>query len=224
MNEIDESQRPATEDEQPLDPHAAAALFEETTRQAQRDFSMQPPLLTAIRAAVALLGYGGLWLSVHGQHPYTGPNTGAILGLYAGIVIVLVVSVRVLQRASEGVSGPSQRQLRTLAAAYATAWIATSVFQGALYHDGVSHAIVYGVFPAAAPLLVVGACLGGMAAAQDNWRLLAVAIAVVGLGTGSAYAGPRNVWGVIAVGGCVMLVAYAVAQLWDRHRSMRLPA
>jgi hypothetical protein len=43
-------------------------------------------------------------------------------------------------------------------------------------------------------------------------------IAVIALGTGSDFAGPINVWGVIAIGGCVMLIGYAVAQVWQRHR------
>ncbi len=218
MNGTDEQQTPKTDDEHQLDPREAAVLLDQATRQAQREFSLRPPLLTVIRAAVVLLGYGALWWSVRGQHPYVGPSRGAILGVYAAVIFVIVLSAAVFQRATSGVTGPSKRQQRAYAAAYGTAIIATAMFQGALHYIGVGPVVVYGVFPAAAPLLVVGAALGGMAAAQENWRLLATAIALIALGTGSVFAGPIGVWGVIAIGGCVLLIGYAVAQVWERHR------
>jgi hypothetical protein len=130
---------------------------------------------------------------------------------------VIVVSAGVVKRATSGVSGQSRRQRGANSAAFGTAWIAVSVFQGALYHDGASHAIVYGVFPAAAPLLVLGAAVAAMAAAREDWRTLGVAIAVVTLGTGSAFAGPAGVWGIIALGGCAIGIAVAAVQVWSRR-------
>jgi len=218
MNGTNDHQTPTTDDEHRLDPREAAVLLDQATRQAHREFSYRPPLLTSIRAAVVLLGYGALWWSVRGQHPYKGPSRGAILVVYAAVLFVIVVSAVAFRRATTGVTGPSRRQEGALGIAFAAAFVATAVFQGALHYDGVGPAVVYGIFPAAAPLLVVGATLGGMAAAQENGRLLAVAVALVALGTGSAFAGPINVWGVIAIGGFVMLVGYAVAQVLERHR------
>jgi hypothetical protein len=219
MNEThDTNDIETAEDDQPLDPRDAAVLLEQTRKQAQRQFSLRPPVFTLLLAALALLAYGALWWSVRGQHPYQGPSGGVILAVYAGVLVIVIGSATIIRRATRGVSGPSLHQQRAYGIAYATAYIAEAVFQGALKNDGFNNAIVYGVFPAAAPLLVVGACLCGMAAANENWRLLATAVAVVALGTGAAFAGPINVWGIIAIGGCVMLVGYAATQLWERHR------
>ena len=200
-----------------FDPREAAALIEQTKRQAQRQFDLRPPLLTLLRAAVILAAYGTVWLSVRGQHPYQGPNGAALAVVYGAVIVVIVVSAAVIRRATTGVSGQSRRQRGAYGAAFGTAWIAVSVFQGALYHAGASHGIVYGVFPAAAPLLVLGAAAAGLAAAREDWRTLSVAIAVVALGTGSAFAGPAGVWGIIAVGGCVIGIGYAVYQVWQRR-------
>jgi hypothetical protein len=208
------------DDENGLEAREAATLLEQTKRRAEHQFDLNPPLLTLIRAAVVLVGYGAIWWSVRGQHPYQGPNGGAIAIVYTAVIIVLILTAAIFRRATSGVSGQSRRQRGAYGAAFGTAWVAVSVFQGALYHDGASHAVVYGVFPAAAPLLVVGAALGGMAAAREDWRQLGAAIAVVALGTGSAFAGPAGVWGVIAVGGCVMGIGYAMAQAWQRHRRL----
>ena len=218
MNETHDTNETATADDGGgLDPRAAAALIEQTKRQAQRQFDLRPPLLTLLRAAVILAAYGTVWLSVRGQHPYQGPTGAALAVVYGAVIVVIIVSVAVVRRATSGVGGQSQRQRGAYGAAFGTAWIAVSVFQGALYHVDPSHAIVYGVFPAAAPLLVLGAAAAGMVAAREDWRTLGGAIAVIALGTGSAFAGPAGVWGVIAVGGCVIAIGYAAYQLRQRR-------
>ena len=218
MNERHDTDEAATADGGgELDPRAAATLLEQTKRQAQRQFERNPPLLTLIRAAVILVAYGAVWWLVRGQHPYVGPNAAALAAVYGAVIVVIVVSAVVLQRATSGVSGQSRRQRWAYGAAFGTAWIAVSVFQGALYYDGASHAIVYGVFPAAGQLLVIGAAVAGVAAAREDWRTLGVAIAVVALATGSAFAGPAGVWGIIAVGGCLIGIGYAAVQVWSRR-------
>ncbi len=221
MNETHDTDETATADDGGgLDPREAAALIEQTRRQAQRQFDLRPPLLTLIRAAVILAAYGAVWLSVRGQHPYKGPNGAALAAVFGAVIVVIVLSATVIQRATSGVHGQSRRQRGAYGAAFGTAWIAVSVFQGALHYIGASNAIVYGVFPAAAPLLVLGAAAAGMAAAQEDWRTLGGAIAVVALGTGSAFAGPAGVWGIIALGGSVMAIGYAVYQVWQRRRGI----
>jgi hypothetical protein len=72
------------------------------------------------------------------------------------------------------------------------------------------------VFPPAAPLLVVGAALAGMAAAREDRPVLGGAIYVIALGSGSAFAGPAGVWRIIAVGGCLLGIVYASVQAWQR--------
>src|SRR5437870_673049 len=109
-----------------LDPREAAKLLEQTKRQAQRQFDLRPSLLTLIRAAVILVAYGAVWWSVRGQHPYEGPNAAALAAVYGAVIVVIVVSAVVLQRATSGVSGQSRRQRWAYGAAFGTAWIAVS--------------------------------------------------------------------------------------------------
>ena len=59
-----------------FDPGQAAALLDQATRQARRQFTPLTPALFAFRAVVALVVFGGVWLSVRGQHPYTGHLSG----------------------------------------------------------------------------------------------------------------------------------------------------
>jgi hypothetical protein len=200
-----------------LDPREAATLIELTKRQARRQFALQTPLLALIGAAFFLVAYGTIWLSVREQHPYQGP-TGTALGVFYGLVIVMSVAGGVVfKRATTGISGRALRQQRAQGAVVAAAYVGAFVFQGALHYLGVSNAIVYGVYPAAAPLIVVGGAGAAIAASRENWPLLGVAIAVIAVCAASAYAGPIGVWAFVGVGCCFAFLGYAAAQVvWPR--------
>jgi hypothetical protein len=219
VNGSHDTNAPETADEDGgLDPREAATLIEQTKRQARRQFAPQTPLLALIGSAFFLVAYGTIWLSVRGEHPYRGP-TGTALALFYGLVIVVSVAGGVVfKRATTGVSGPALRQQRAQGVAVAAAYVGAFVFQGALHYLGVSDAIVYGVYPAAAPLIVVGAAGAAIAASRENWPLLGVAIAVIAVCAGSAYAGPIGVWAFVGAGCCVAFLGYAAAQvIWLRR-------
>jgi hypothetical protein len=137
--------------------------------------------------------------------------------LYTTLLVWVIMVAVVFRRARRGVSGRSSEQQRVAGAAFATIWAMVYVFQGALHHAGASHAIVYGIYPATAPLIIVGSAGAAYCAAQENWRMLGLALAVVTLAAIGAYAGPVGVWGVMGVGLCVLLVGRAVTQVWMRH-------
>ena len=201
-----------------LDPQEAATLLQKTKRQARRQFETQTPLLALVGAAVFLVAYGTIWLSVRGQHPYGGPTGTALAVTYGLVIVIAIVGGVGVKRATTGVSGRARRQLRAQGAAVAAAYVGAYVFQGALKYLGLSHAIVYGVYPATAPLIIVAAAAAGIAATQENWPRLGVAIAVIAVATGSAFAGPVGAWAFAGVGCCLALLGYAVAQVvWLRR-------
>src|SRR5215472_14905465 len=77
-----------------FDPRQAAALLEQTEREARRKFDPFPPLLSLLNAVAVFVAYGAVWLSVRGQHPYKGPNGVVLAVLYPVVIVVAVVSVR----------------------------------------------------------------------------------------------------------------------------------
>lgn len=200
-----------------FDPKAAARLLETTKRRAQRQFEFPSLLLTLIQAAAVLAAYGAIWLSVRGQDPYQGPSYVALAALYAFVAVAAIAATWEGRRASAGVSRRSSRQQWSRAIPLVAAFLAVYVLMGALRYDGFSHAIVYGILPAAGPLIVVGAAMAGYSAARENWQELGVSVAVVAVGAGSAFAGPAGVWGVAGVGICAVLVCRAIAQVWLRR-------
>jgi hypothetical protein len=83
------------------------------------------------------------------------------------------------------------------------------VLQGALRHYGASDAIVYGVIPAAAPLIIVGTTALGIAASKADWPLFAAALAVVIAGVVAAFVGPSGAWLAAGIGLFIAVVGYA---------------
>ena len=197
-----------------LDPRAAARLLAQTQRQAQRRLDFRSPRLTLLAAAVALVAFGAVWLSVRGQHPYKGPTAVALVVLYAVVAIRIATVVYAHRRARAGVSGRSVSQQRAEGAGLAAALVAVYVLMGALAHDGASDSVVYGVYVVTATLIVLGAFWAGRSAVRDDWPGLGLSIAIVLVAAGSAFAGPRGVWLSDGVGCCVVLLACSAAQAW----------
>jgi hypothetical protein len=217
MNTEPGTNNSATADDDKLDPTEAAAILTQATRQAQREFDPTPPWKLVVMAFVALLAFGALWLSVLGQHPYTGPNALGLVVTYVLIIGLVGVSVSTTRRAAAGVTGPSVRQRRTVIAAFVVVYIAVYVFMGALRYLGVSHAIVYGVYPAVGPLIIVGAAAAGLAAAKENWLDLGTSLAIVSAGAICAYAGPIGVWLATGISVFVIVCARAAVVAWRRR-------
>jgi hypothetical protein len=218
MNEEHDTSETATVDEsRELDPREAAALLEQTTRRAQREFDIRPPLLMVVGSVVVLVAYGALWWSVRGQHPYAGPTGTALAELYTTIALWVVLVTVVFRRATRGVGGRSSRERRVEGIAFGTVWVAVYVFQGALHHAGASNAIAYGIYPATAPLIIVGGAAATYSAAKENWLWVGFALGAVALAAGSAFAGPVAVWAVIGIGLSVLLVTRAAVQVWLRY-------
>jgi hypothetical protein len=201
-----------------IDPRAAAALLDRTKRRAERRLELRPPWLTLSAAVVVLVCYGALWLSVRHQHPYDGPAGWALAVLYGTLAVWAVLNAVVLRRATSGVGGRAARQRAIVGPAIAVIWICVYVVQGALLHAGASKGIVYGIWPAAGPLVVVGSGAAAYEAGRERILPAAFALAAVVLGSIACFAGPVAVWGVIAVGLCGLLLAATAAQLWQ-HRT-----
>jgi hypothetical protein len=205
-----------------FDPKEAARILQETTSQAQRSFDLKRPLFWVIGGAVTFLAYGALWLSVRDQHPYKGPSLGAIAGVYVVVVVAIAVSAKLLQRATKGVSGPSRALMAGEGAAVAVAYIATAVIQGALHDAGASHAIVYGIFPAAGPLVIVGCTVAGSAGSRQDWQMFGGALAVVCVGIAGLFVSAAASWAVVGIGLFGISLTAAIAKAWLQYRKLVL--
>jgi hypothetical protein len=196
-----------------FDPQQAAALLDQTTRQARRKFAPSPPWLLATRAVLVLAALGSIWLSVRGQHPYRGPTAADIPVLIGFIVVNFTATVAVRRHATAGVSGRSrftQGEIVLLVLAF----VAAVVVMAGLGAAGVSFAW----YPTTV-LVIPGLVWAVIAAARANWRSFGTGLALVVLGIVGAFAGPAGSWAVAAVGLCVVLLGEAAAIAWRQQRA-----
>ena len=199
-----------------FDPGAAAALLSQTTAAARRQFEPYPTWLLVIRAALALGVYGALWLSVRGQHPYAHPTAALIpVGVVAGVINVVATMV-VARRATTGIGGRSRWRPAEMSV-MVLVWIAVFGVMGVLISDGVSDRIVYGLYPATAPVIVGGLAWAGTVAVRANWRLAASGLAAAAVGAVALLAGPAGAWAVVGIGLCVILLGRAAETFWSQR-------
>ena len=95
-------------------------------------------------------------------------------------------------RAGTGVSGPAQRKWQAWTGIMVAAWIIGYGITAPLYHAGVSHP-VWGLYPASAPLLIIGLAAAAAAAAFRYWPLAGAALAIAVTAAAAGFDGPRLV-------------------------------
>jgi hypothetical protein len=197
-----------------FDPREAAALLDQTRRQARRQFEPAQPWLLAIRAVLVLAALGTVWLSVRGQHPYKGPGGSALLVVAAFVVINYTATVAVRRRATAGVSGRS-RFSKAEIAILAAAWIAPYVVMAAL---GVTWDSQSG-YLLTVLLIVVGLTFAALMALRADWLSCGTGLAVAVTGAAGAAAGQAGAWAVTGVGLCLTLLGSAAVITWQLHRA-----
>jgi hypothetical protein len=196
-----------------FDPQQAAALLDQTTRQARRKFAPSPPWLLATRAVLVLLALGSIWLSVRVQHPYRGPTAADIPVLIGFIVLNFTATVAVRRHATAGVSGRSrfsQGEIMLLVLAFVA---------GVIVMTGLGAAgVKFGFYPTSV-MVIPGLAWAAISAVRANWRSFGTGIALVVLGIVGAFAGPAGSWAVAAVGLCLVLLGDAAVITWQQHHA-----
>lgn len=198
-------------DDDELDPGEAARLLDQAGRAARRQFNLNPPWTAMGVGGVILLAYGALWYSTRGQDPYSGPALTAVVLVYAAVAVAIASGARTFQRATTGVSGPSVRRSQVEGAAIVISFLGSPAIQGAMEYYGASPAIVYGVIPAAAPLIIVGTTVLGIAAGRADWPQFGAALTVVIGGGLALFVGPSAAWLVAGLSLFAGVAVYATA-------------
>jgi hypothetical protein len=206
-----------------FDPRQAAALLDQATQQARRTFTPLTPLLFTFRAVVVLVVFGGFWLSVRGHHPYTGDISGWAIAVAVVLVgINIGWTARAIARAGAGVSGRTQRKWQAWIGIMVAAWIIGYASTAPLYHARVSHP-VWGLYPASAPLLIIGLASAAVAAAFRYWPLASTSLAIAAAAAVAGFGGPAGSWLITGIGLCAVCLGMAAFTAWRQRRSVVRP-
>src|SRR5579871_6249614 len=97
-------------DDDLLDTRQAAELLQRSADHARQRLMVSQPLIYGAWGAAWLIGCGAMWLSVLGQHPFSGAAGWASAVLGAGIALAIIATGIATGRASRGIGGVSARQ------------------------------------------------------------------------------------------------------------------
>ncbi len=207
----------ADDNDEQLDLSRAAAIMQEARERALRELRARYPVVFVTWGLVLVIGYGAMWLSVLGQHPYTGPAPWSLLVLTLLLAAGAVTTVIIVGRALTGVGGASAAQRRVHYLALTAGVVGVFALEGALAHAGASDTLL-GVYGATAPMLMGGVVYTASPALWQDWSTRALGAWLVVVAASSAYAGPVGVWGVAGLLAGLGFVAVAVIRR-GRHRA-----
>jgi protein-S-isoprenylcysteine O-methyltransferase Ste14 len=196
-----------------MDPREAIGLLEQTQRRARQEFDFRSPWLSLLAAAVVLLGFGAVWLSVRAQHPYRGPSAASLVVLYALVALRIATVLRAKLRAGAGLTGRSVQLAKAEGAALVVSLAAVYVLMAGLISAGARHPAFYWLYGLSATLIVLGAFWSARCAVRADWPGLTISLGVMAIASGSSLAGPRGMWLSDGIGCCVLLIGYSAAQV-----------
>jgi len=215
MNEDASAERAsgATADDidEELDLRRAAAIMQEARERALHELRARYPAVFAVWGLVLMIGYGVIWLSVLGQHPYTGPTPLSLVALTLLLAVGAATTVIIVGRALTGIGGASVAQRRVHYLALTAGLVGIFALEGALAHAGASDSLI-GVYGAVAPMLMTGAIYTASPAVWQDWSTRALGAWLVVVAASSAYAGPVGVWGVAGLLAGLGFMAVAVVR------------
>lgn len=201
-------------DEAPvLDPQGAAVILQQARDRARRELAVRRPVLFLIWGVVVFVGYGAMWLSVRGQHPYHGPAWPTLLLAFLLFVTAAGASANVLDRAASGIGGRSELQRGIFALAVMAGFAALEIEKQALATAGASRPVT-ALFGQAIPLLAAGLVLlaSSATATRLDWPRLVIGGWLLAVAAGGAWAGVVSSLAVYALAGGAGIALMAVIE------------
>jgi hypothetical protein len=205
-------------EDQDMSVREAAAVMQDARTRARKGLVISTPLVYIAWGLVWLLGYGGMWLSVRGQHPYTGPSGVSIATVFvlAGFAVAAVLVIA--SKAAAGIGGQSVRHRRIIASTWATGYLILLI-AGSAVSNSVStrtHALI----SFAGPVVLVGLTYL-LAAALGRYRSpFALGTWLVIVGASCTWLAPAAILATCALagGGAFLLMAVIETRLRAHDR------
>jgi hypothetical protein len=200
-------------EDQDMSVQDAAAVVQDARARARKELVISAPFVYTAWGLVWLLGYGAMWLSVRGQHPYRGPSgvsIAAVLGLAALAVAAVVV---IISKTVAGIDGRSARYRSIILRTYATGYLILLCVQVAISGSVSTRALAFAGF--AGPLLLAGLTYILGSALGRNRPAFALGAWLVIVAASCAWLAPAAIVATCALagGGAFLLIAVIETRL-----------
>jgi hypothetical protein len=199
-------------EDQDMSVQEAAAIVQDARARARRELVISAPVVYTASGLVWLIGYGAMWLSVRGQHPYRAPSGVSIAVVFVLAAFAVAAVLVVAHRATAGISGRSVRHRQIVLATYAGGYLVLIIVQAAV--SGSVRAFAFMGF--AGPVLLAGLVYTLASVLGRNRLAFALGAWLVITGAGCAWLAPAAILATcaLAAGGAFLLSA--VIETWLR--------
>ena len=203
-------------EDQEMSAREAAAIVQDARTRARRELVISAPAVYTAWGLVWVIGYGAMWLSVRGQHPYRGPSGVSIAAVFVLAAFAAAAVLVIAHRAAAGVGGRSARHRRVILTTWAAGYLALLLVQAGISGSVGTRTFAFVGF--AGPLLLAGlayllaAVLGSSrpACALGAWLVIA--------GASCAWLAPAAILATCALaGGGAFLVAALIETRLGAH-------
>jgi hypothetical protein len=186
-------------EDQGMSMQEAAAVVQDARVRARRELVISAPLVYAAWGLVWLVGYGAMWLSVRGQHPYTGPSGVSIAAVFvlAGFAVATVLVIT--SRAVAGIGGRSVRDRRIILATWTVGYLILLLVQAVISSSVSTRTLAFAGF--AGPVLLAGLTYILASALGRNRPALVLGAWLVIAGLSCAWLAPAAILATCALAG-----------------------
>jgi hypothetical protein len=82
---------------------------------------------------------------------------------------------------------------------------------------------IWGLYPASAPLMIVGLAGAATAAVLRDWPTSGTILAIAIVATVAGFGGPAGAWLIMGIGLCAVCLGAAAFKVWQQGRSVVRP-
>ena len=154
-----------------------------------------------------------MWLSVRGQHPYTGPSGVSIAAVFVLAGFAAAAVLVIIHRSAAGIDGRSVRYRRIILATWATGYLILLMVQAAISSPVNTRTLAFVAF--AGPLLLAGLTYILASVLGRNRPAFALGAWLVIAGASCAWQAPVTILATCALagGGAFLLIAVIETRL-----------
>ena len=186
-------------EDQDMSVQEAAAVVQDARARARKELVISAPLVYAAWGLVWLIGYGAMWLSVRGQHPYTGPSGVSIAAVFVLAGFAAAAVLVIASKAIAGIDGQSVRYRRIILTTWATGYLILLIVQAEISGSVSTRALAFVGF--AGPLLLAGLTYILASALGRNWPVFALGGWLVLVAAACAWLAPGTMVAACALAG-----------------------
>jgi hypothetical protein len=194
-------------EDQDMSVQEAAAIAQDARTRARKELVISAPLVYTAWGLVWLLGYGAMWLSVRGQHPYRGPSGVSIAAVFVLAAFAVAAVLVIASRAVAGVDGQSARYRRIILATWAIGYLILLLVQAGISSSVSTGTLAFVAF--AGPVLLAGLTYILASVLGRNRLAFALGAWLVIVGASCAWLAPATILATCALagGGAFLLIA-----------------